>query len=98
MAEQQRALTMREAGRRLWRRGTRRVRKTFGIGVAARRSTLLTYLAIIGPGMVAANAGNDAGGIATYATTGATYGYSLLWIFIPITISLGLVQEMCARM
>ena len=26
------------------------------------------------------------------------YGYRLLWILIPITISLGLVQEMCARM
>ncbi|HVG38378.1 MAG TPA: Nramp family divalent metal transporter [Pyrinomonadaceae bacterium] len=94
MAEQ-RALAVREAGRRLWRRGARRVRRTF---VGSRRSNLLTYLAVIGPGMVAANAGNDAGGIATYATTGAAYGYSLLWIFVPITISLGLVQEMCARM
>ncbi len=65
---------------------------------AARRSRLLAYLAIIGPGMVAANAGNDAGGIATYASSGATYGYRLLWTFIPITISLGLIQEMCARM
>ena len=64
----------------------------------ARRRGLLAYLAIIGPGMVAANAGNDAGGIATYASSGATYGYSLLWTFIPITISLGLIQEMCARM
>jgi NRAMP (natural resistance-associated macrophage protein)-like metal ion transporter len=48
--------------------------------------------------MVAANAGNDAGGIATYATAGAVYGYTLLWTLLPITISLGLVQEMCARM
>ncbi len=55
-------------------------------------------LAILGPGMIAANAGNDAGGIATYASVGADYGYRLLWILIPITISLGIVQEMCARM
>jgi NRAMP (natural resistance-associated macrophage protein)-like metal ion transporter len=48
--------------------------------------------------MVAACAGNDAGGIATYSATGATYGYSLLWTLIPVTISLGLVQDMCARM
>lgn len=75
MAEQQRALAVREAGRRLWRRGARRVRGTFAGG---RRPGLLTYLAVIGPGMVAANAGNDAGGIATYATTGAAYGYGLL--------------------
>src|SRR5437868_143880 len=84
---------VRETGRRLWRRGARRVRRT----VATRRG-LLAYLAIIGPGIVAANAGNDAGGIATYASAGAAYGYHLLWTFIPITISLGLIQEMCARM
>ena len=83
---------VRAAGRRLMRRGARGVRGT-GLG---RR--LLTYLAILGPGMITANAGNDAGGIATFATIGAEFGYQLLWILIPITISLGIVQEMCARM
>jgi NRAMP (natural resistance-associated macrophage protein)-like metal ion transporter len=63
-----------------------------------RRRRVLGYLAILGPGMIAASAGNDAGGIATFASVGAGHGYSLLWILIPITISLGLVQEMCARM
>lgn len=48
--------------------------------------------------MIAASAGNDAGGIATFASVGAEFGYSLLWILIPISISLGIVQEMCARM
>src|SRR3954469_720845 len=81
------------AGRRLWRRGARTMRRTF-----TRRSGIFAYIAILGPGMIAANAGNDAGGIATYATVGADYGYSLLWVLIPITISLGIVQEMCARM
>lgn len=57
-----------------------------------------TYLAILGPGIIAANAGNDASGIATYSTAGAAYGYSLLWAFIPITLSLVVVQEMCVRM
>ena len=56
------------------------------------------YLAVLGPGIIAANAGNDASGIATYSTVGAGYGYSLLWIFIPITVSLIVVQEMCVRM
>jgi Mn2+/Fe2+ NRAMP family transporter len=37
------------------------------------------YLAILGPGIIAANAGNDAGGIATYSSAGAAYGYTLLW-------------------
>ena len=57
-----------------------------------------TYLAILGPGIIAANAGNDASGIATYSTTGAFYGYSLLWAFIPMVVSLIIVQEMCVRM
>jgi Mn2+/Fe2+ NRAMP family transporter len=64
----------------------------------ARRKRLLAFIAILGPGMITANAGNDAGGIATFASVGAEFGYSLLWILIPITISLGIVQEMCARM
>jgi NRAMP (natural resistance-associated macrophage protein)-like metal ion transporter len=84
---------VREAGRRLWRRGARGVRRT-----VTQRRGLIAYLAVIGPGMIAANAGNDAGGIATYSAAGAAYGYRLLWTFIPITISLGLIQEMCARM
>ncbi len=55
-------------------------------------------LSFLGPGLIAANAGNDAGGITTYAAVGAQYGYSLLWMLIPITISMAVVQEMCARM
>ena len=83
---------VRAAGRRLMRRGARGVRS---VGL---RQRVLTYLAILGPGMITANAGNDAGGIATFASVGAEFGYQLLWILIPITISLGIVQEMCARM
>lgn len=56
------------------------------------------YLAILGPGIIAANAGNDASGIATYSTVGAGYGYTLLWAFLPMMISLIFVQEMCVRM
>jgi len=84
---------VRAAGRRLLRRGARRLRHT-----VARRKRLIGFLAILGPGMITANAGNDAGGIATFASVGAELGYRLLWVLIPITISLGLVQEMCARM
>src|SRR5688500_5430860 len=57
-----------------------------------------TYLAVLGPGIIAANAGNDASGIATYSTVGAGFGYSLLWAFIPMVIALIIVQEMCVRM
>ena len=55
-------------------------------------------LAILGPGLIAANAGNDAGGIATYSSVGAKYGYDLLWMMVVITVSLIVVQEMAARM
>jgi Mn2+/Fe2+ NRAMP family transporter len=63
-----------------------------------RRSRLLSYLGLLGPGLIAANAGNDAGGIATYASDGAKYGYGLLWMLVVITVSLAVVQEMSARM
>ena len=56
------------------------------------------YIAVLGPGIIAANAGNDASGIATYSTVGAGYGYGLLWAFLPMMISLIAVQEMCVRM
>lgn len=56
------------------------------------------YLAVLGPGIIAANAGNDASGIATYSSVGAGYGYTLLWAFLPMTLSLIVVQEMCVRM
>lgn len=56
------------------------------------------YLAVLGPGVIAANAGNDASGIATYSSVGAEFGYSLLWIFLPMIVGLIVVQEMCVRM
>jgi NRAMP (natural resistance-associated macrophage protein)-like metal ion transporter len=63
-----------------------------------RRRGALAYLAMMGPGFVTANAGNDAGGIATYAQAGAAYGYKLLWAMMFTTVALIVVQEMCARM
>jgi NRAMP (natural resistance-associated macrophage protein)-like metal ion transporter len=59
---------------------------------------VLLILAVLGPGFITANVDNDAGGILTYSSAGATYGYTLLWTMIPITIALIVVQEMCARM
>jgi Mn2+/Fe2+ NRAMP family transporter len=58
----------------------------------------LAILGIFGPGLIAANAGNDAGAVATWSQVGAQYGYALLWVLVIITISLSVVQEMCARM
>ena len=55
-------------------------------------------LAVIGPGFITANVDNDAGGIYTYSAAGAQFGYTLLWVMIPMTIALVVVQEMSARM
>jgi NRAMP (natural resistance-associated macrophage protein)-like metal ion transporter len=62
------------------------------------RIRILLFLAVLGPGFITANVDNDSGGILTYSQAGAQYGYTLLWMMIPITISLIVVQEMCARM
>jgi Mn2+/Fe2+ NRAMP family transporter len=79
---------------RLLRGGSGRPR-----GWLNRRSTrLLAAVGFLGPGLIAANAGNDAGGIATYSSVGARYGYDLLWMMVVITVSLIVVQEMAARM
>jgi NRAMP (natural resistance-associated macrophage protein)-like metal ion transporter len=58
----------------------------------------LAALAFLGPGLIAGAAGDDAGGIATYASIGAQYGYQLLWVILPITLSLIVVQLQVARM
>jgi Mn2+/Fe2+ NRAMP family transporter len=63
-----------------------------------RRSRIVVFLGLLGPGLIAANAGNDAGGIATYSEVGAKYGYTLLWALLLITVSLALVQRSAARM
>jgi Mn2+/Fe2+ NRAMP family transporter len=67
-------------------------------GLRAPRSGPLALLGILGPGLIAATAGDDAGGIATYSQVGAQYGYSLLWVLVIITISLAVIQETCARL
>lgn len=54
-------------------------------------------LAVVGPGLIAANADNDAGGITTLSVVGADYGYLMLWALVLITFSLGITQEMGAR-
>jgi len=59
---------------------------------------VLAALAILGPGLIAGAAGDDAGGVATYASVGAQYGYSLLWALILITVSLIVVQIQVARL
>ncbi len=65
--------------------------------VAPRRRWLV-YLAAAGPGLIAASAGNDAGGIVTYSSAGAQFVYRTLFLMVLITVAYVIVQEMVARL
>ncbi len=62
------------------------------------RPRWLLMLAAMGPGFVAAMAGNDAGGISTYSNAGALFGYKTLWMILIMTFLLVVVQESAVRM
>jgi NRAMP (natural resistance-associated macrophage protein)-like metal ion transporter len=63
-----------------------------------RRTRLGAYLRVLGPGLIASAAGNDAGGIATYASAGSQFGYRMLFFMLLVAVGLVLVQEMAARL
>lgn len=65
---------------------------------ARRKTQLAAILASMGPGLLTAFAGNDAGGIATYSTTGASYGLGMIWTVPIMCVLLIVVQETSARM
>ncbi len=72
-----------------------RQRSEQGSGESKKRSKLILFFAALGPGVVTAMAGNDAGGISTYSTAGALFGYSSLWV-IPIMCVLLIVVQLTA--
>ena len=76
------------------------IRTASAVGRRARirRSTLLSFLAVMGPGIITGFAGNDAGGVTTYTAVGAHYGFAMLWLLLLSTAGLLVIQEMCARM
>ncbi|MBU0690816.1 Nramp family divalent metal transporter, partial [bacterium] len=59
---------------------------------------LVLFVSVMGPGIITANVDNDAGGITTYSQAGAYFGLGVLWIFIPMTVALIMIQEMSNRM
>lgn len=56
------------------------------------------YLLLAGPGILVMVADNDAGGITTYAATGAKFGYNLIWFLILLGPIAYFVQEMTVRL
>ncbi|MBV9384313.1 MAG: divalent metal cation transporter, partial [Streptosporangiaceae bacterium] len=59
---------------------------------------LVTFLAIVGPGLIVMVGDNDAGGVSTYAQAGQNYGYTLLWTLLLLIPVLIVNQEMVVRL
>ena len=62
------------------------------------RRRLVTFLAIVGPGLIVMVGDNDAGGVSTYAQAGQDYGYTLLWVLVILVPVLIVNQEMVVRL
>ncbi len=62
------------------------------------RRRIALFFAIVGPGLIVSNVDNDAGGIYTYAQSGAQFGNTVLWTLIPMTVVLYISLEMCSRL
>src|SRR5262250_411244 len=80
-----------------WAGWTERVERVMAV-VRPYRHRLALFLAVVGPGLIVSNVDNDAGGIYTYAQSGAKYGNTVLWSLMPMTIALYVSLEMCSRM
>ena len=68
---------------------------------AARRTwrrRLVTFAAILGPGIIVMTGDNDAGGVQTYTQAGQHYGTSMLWILAALFVVLFTAQEMVTRL
>jgi Mn2+/Fe2+ NRAMP family transporter len=62
------------------------------------RRRIALFFAIVGPGLIVSNVDNDAGGIYTYAQSGAQFGNTILWTLLPMTVVLYVSLEMCSRL
>jgi len=80
-----------------WAGWTERAERVMAV-VRPYRHRLALFLAVVGPGLIVSNVDNDAGGIYTYAQSGAKYGNTVLWSLLPMTIALYVSLEMCSRM
>jgi Mn2+/Fe2+ NRAMP family transporter len=69
-----------------------------GAETAGWRRRLVTFLAVVGPGLIVMVGDNDAGGVSTYAQAGQDYGYSLLWVLLLLIPVLIVNQEMVVRL
>jgi Mn2+/Fe2+ NRAMP family transporter len=66
--------------------------------ISSRKRNFITFLMVMGPGVIVMEADNDAGAVATYTQAGAQYGTHLLWILLLLLPITYFVQEMVARL
>lgn len=59
---------------------------------------LLTFLMVLGPGLIVMVADNDAGAVSTYVQAGAQYGTRLLWTLLLLWPTTYFIQEMVIRL
>jgi Mn2+/Fe2+ NRAMP family transporter len=58
----------------------------------------LTFLMVMGPGLIVMEADNDAGAVSTYVQAGSQYGLHLLWILLLLLPITYFIQEMVVRL
>ena len=69
----------------------------FAALVSSGRGSLIAFLAVLGPGLLAGLSDDDPAGITTYSVLGADFGYTLLWIIPASTILLVQFHLMAVR-
>jgi NRAMP (natural resistance-associated macrophage protein)-like metal ion transporter len=72
--------------------------RSTGFGAVRRRSGLIAFLAVLGPGLLAGLSDDDPAGITTYSVLGAEAGYQLLWVLLLSTAALIVFHDLGARM
>jgi len=65
---------------------------------STRQRNFITFLMVMGPGIIVMAADNDAGAVSTYSQVGAQYGTRLLWVLLLLLPITYFVQEMVARL
>ncbi|HEU5230500.1 MAG TPA: Nramp family divalent metal transporter [Ktedonobacteraceae bacterium] len=59
---------------------------------------LIDWLRVVGPGFLSGMAGNDASAVATYAISGASFGFGQLWIILLSTPMYQALLYTCAKL
>jgi len=68
-----------------------------GVSSKSDRQPWRDYLKDVGPGLITGASDDDPSGIATYAQSGAKFGFSMLWVALLTFPLMAAVQEICDR-